>query len=88
MIKQYGTTWWGQRWLNALSGIDNENRIPRGLAYANSDKVFALNPDINRGLIKARVKGNYDPFYSVKIELPQFKAQEKKALIDAIANLL
>ena len=86
MIKQYGTTWWGQRWLNALSGIDNENRIPRGLAYANSDKVYALNPDINRGLIKARVKGNYDPFYSVKIELPQFKAQEKKALIDAIAK--
>ena len=85
MANQYGTTWWGQRWLNALSGIDNENRIPRGLSYANSDKVYALNPDTNRGIIKARVKGNYDPFYSVKIELPQFSSKEKKALLDAIA---
>ena len=86
MAKNYGTTWWGQRWLNALTGIDNENRIPRGLSYANTGKVYALNPDINRGLIKARVKGNYDPFYSVKIELPQFTEKEKNALLDAIAK--
>ena len=86
MANKYGTTWWGERWLNALTGIDEENRIPRGLSYANSDKVYALNPDINRGVIKARVKGNYDPFYSVKIELPQFTSQERKALLDAIAK--
>jgi len=86
MSKQYGTTWWGQRWLNALTGIDHENRIPRGLSYANSDKVYALTPDLNRGIVKARVKGNYDPFYSVIIELPQFTAREKDALLDAIVN--
>jgi len=78
MKQIYGTTWWGQRWLDALKGIDYENRIPRGLTYANTGKVFALNIDPTRGLIKARVKGNYDPFYSVKIEIPEF-SDEKKA---------
>ena len=36
---EYGTTWWGRRWLNALSGIDYENRIPRGKDYADAGKV-------------------------------------------------
>ena len=68
---QYGTTWWGQRWLNALSGIDFANRIPRGKTYANTGKVFKLTVDTECGVVKARVKGNYAPFYSVKIEFPE-----------------
>ena len=30
----FGTTWWGRRWLEALIGIDQANRIPRGQDYA------------------------------------------------------
>ncbi|MBO5566458.1 MAG: DEAD/DEAH box helicase family protein [Succinivibrio sp.] len=82
----YGTTWWGQRWLNALSGIDFANRIPRGMTYANTGKVYQLTIDPARALIKARVQGNYDPFYSVKIELPRFTENEKKALLGEIAK--
>lgn len=45
---EYGTTWWGRRWLNALSGIDNENRIPRGKDYADAGKVPSLRIDEER----------------------------------------
>jgi hypothetical protein len=26
--KKYGTTWWGQQWLQALTNIDDANRLP------------------------------------------------------------
>ncbi|MBQ9273383.1 MAG: DEAD/DEAH box helicase [Succinivibrio sp.] len=86
MHTQYGTTWWGQRWLDALSGIDLANRIPRGQTYANTGRVMKLETDVRRGLIKARVKGNYDPFYSVKIGLKPFTEKERATLISAIAK--
>ena len=83
---EYGTTWWGERWLNALTGIDYENRIPRGFAYANEGKVNSPNLDPDQNMIKARVEGQYDPFYSVKIRLPKFTEEEKTRLLDAIAE--
>ena len=42
MATEYGTTWWGHKWLDALSGIDFANRIPRGKTYANTGKVLPL----------------------------------------------
>ena len=83
---EYGTTWWGRKWLDALTGIDYANRIPRGKSYANTDKVYSLTLDEKRGLIKARVKGHYDPFYSVKIVLPQVTREQADAFIAAIAK--
>lgn len=84
--QNYGTTWWGQRWLNALSGIDYESRIPRGKTYANTGKVFRLEFDTHRGIIKARVKGNYDPFYSVQLKLPRFSLDEIDRLVNDISK--
>ena len=40
--KQYGTTWWGKQWLNALSGIDYSNRLPRGKTYANKGAAYDI----------------------------------------------
>lgn len=39
MAKNFGTTWWGNRWLQSLTHIDYENRIPRGATYARSGAV-------------------------------------------------
>lgn len=83
---EYGTTWWGRRWLDSLTGIDFENRIPRGLNYAKEDKVYSLSVDPSRHLVKARVRGNYDPFYAVKITVPAFTDSQKETLISAIAD--
>ena len=42
MRRSYGTTWWGQQWLNALKDIDFSNRLPRGRTYANKGAVKAI----------------------------------------------
>ena len=39
MAKNFGTTWWGDRWLQSLTHIDYENRISRGASYARSGAV-------------------------------------------------
>ena len=80
----YGTTWWGKQWLKSLEGIDLKNRIPRGQTYANTGRVYNFSLDVGRGLIKARVSGNYDPFYSVKIKLERIDDEKVDAFIDAI----
>ena len=36
--------------------------------------------------IKARVTGNYDPFYAVKIKLPQLNAEKKNTFLDAVVT--
>ena len=82
----YGTTWWGQRWLDALAGIDYENRIPRGKDYADSGKVRALKIDEEKREVKARVTGHYDPFYAVKLTLPAISEEDKARLVDRLAE--
>lgn len=83
---EYGTTWWGRRWLNALSGIDYENRIPRGKDYADAGKVRSLRIDEEKGEVKARVTGHYDPFYGVKIALSSIDKSDVARLVDRLAE--
>ena len=70
---EYGTTWWGKQWLEALGDIDYDNRIPRGKTYANTGRVLSFKIDSSRRVIKARVEGNYDPYYRVTIGLPPIR---------------
>ena len=49
----YGKTWWGEQWLQALSQIDFDNRLPRGRRYANKGAVREL--VVTGGSIEARV---------------------------------
>ena len=39
MATNFGKTWWGEQWLNALINIDYEDRLARGKSYAN--KILA-----------------------------------------------
>lgn len=82
----FGTTWWGRRWLEALIGIDQSNRIPRGQDYARRGMVYSFQVNMTKNEIKARVTGNYDPFYAVKIKLPQLNAEKKNAFLDAVVT--
>ncbi|MBT6046804.1 MAG: hypothetical protein HN686_03000 [Bacteroidetes bacterium] len=59
-MTKYGQTWWGGKWLNALSHIDYSNRLPRGRSYANKGmvedhqyEVHASNPIRSSPLINA-----------------------------------
>lgn len=83
---EYGTTWWGEKWLDALTGIDEENRIPRGKSYANTGKVSSFKVNEKTGEITARVAGHYDPFYRVKISMPAITKRQLASLMDKISS--
>jgi uncharacterized Zn finger protein len=82
-IMKYGQTWWGGEWLNALSQLDYDNRLPRGRAYANKGAVKDLK--VLGGHIAAKVKGSRPQPYQIKIDVPQWSAQDKSRLLDKIA---
>ncbi len=83
-IKQFGHTWWGKSFLNALAHIDFGNRLPRGKRYARNGSVTTLTTADNT--IKAVVQGSRKSGYRVKIDIPVFKQQETIKIKDIILN--
>ncbi len=83
MRASYGTTWWGKQWLEALSKIDNANRIPRGATYANTGKVRKISIEDN--VISAEVTGHYASYYRVTITVPMIK-DKTNTLMNAIMS--
>lgn len=82
MAKRYGTSIWGQELLHVIEGKSDSGRLNRGRTYANTGRVYAVN--IKKDTIKARVEGNYDPFYKVGITFKTFS----KPQIQTIKTLL
>lgn len=84
MAKKYGVTWWGQQWLQSLTLIDYNNRLPRGKALASNGKVRSL--DIKGNQINARVQGAQPTVERVAISVPLFADHEKEKFIAALAK--
>lgn len=82
----YGTTWWGRRWLEAFSAIDHENKIPRGKTYANTGRVLDIEKDPSRHTVSSKVEGHYSPFYHVKLTLTPFTDEEKDRIMAAVMS--
>lgn len=82
-MSQFGKTWWGQQWLNALNNIDYSNRLPRGSSYARKGAVTKI--DIQDNRIRAKVAGSRPKPYNVDIILPPFFDPELSRFIDALA---
>ncbi len=78
---EYGQTWWGKQWLNALTAVDWDNRLPRGKTYANNGSVRQF--EIGENQITAKVQGS--SLYRVSIKIPCFSAEKKQELLDRIA---
>ena len=38
----FGYTWWGNKWLDALLSTDYSNRLPRGKRYARNGSVKSV----------------------------------------------
>jgi SNF2 family DNA or RNA helicase/uncharacterized Zn finger protein len=83
-LAKYGLTWWGEKFLNSLTHIDNENRLPRGRAYATRGAVHSIN--IKKNKIEARVQGSRPSPYKVKIEIPAFNETDKSILVSTIKD--
>src|SRR5512142_2597011 len=79
----YGNTWWGAQWLQALTQIDHENRLPRGRTYANRGAV--LNLDAKGGHVSARVQGSGSQPYAVDIEVPAIPEADASRLVERLA---
>ena len=84
MATKYGSTWWGQQWLNSLANIDNANRLPRGKTYANTGKVRSV--EIQTNLIEAKVQGSAPRPYKIKIKIPLFTQADKDTLVEEAAR--
>ena len=81
---QYGRTWWGAQWLQALTQIDHDNRLPRGRTYANRGAVRDLR--VAGSLVTARVQGSRPRPYDVDIDVPQVDNALAGRLIDRLAE--
>ncbi|QZT37637.1 DEAD/DEAH box helicase [Halosquirtibacter xylanolyticus] len=82
MAKKFGLTWWGEKFLNSLTHIDNNNRLPRGRTYARNSYVKSIDFKDNR--IEAKVKGSMRTPYRVEIVVPKLIQAEKDALLKVI----
>ncbi len=81
---QFGNTWWGEKWLYALSGADFANRLPRGKRYARNGSV--KNVDVSGTSVSADVKGSRPRPYKVRLSLAKFSARDKGAVVDAVVS--
>jgi uncharacterized Zn finger protein len=70
-MKKAGTTWWGQRWIEALEQVlrGDAGRLSRGRTYARAGRAHDLT--LASGQVSARVTGSRITPYEVRIELAQ-----------------
>lgn len=88
MNAEFGQTWWGRAWLEALeqrARLD-PNRLPRGRDYARSGAVGEL--ILAPGEARARVQGRKTEPYEVRIRVRRFTDAEWDRVLTAISARL
>lgn len=83
-IIQFGNTWWGERFLDALEQIDFSNRLPRGVRYARNGSVLKI--VLKDTLIQASVQGTRRTPYKVMVKAKQFSSIEIKQILEVITT--
>ena len=86
--REFGRTWWGRAWLEALeqrARLDPD-RLPRGQEYARSGAVGDLT--FSPGEARARVRGRKTEPYQVRIRVRRFADDEWDRVLEAIAARL
>lgn len=88
MSAEFGRTWWGRAWVEALeqrARLD-PNRLPRGRDYARSGAVGEL--ILAPGEARARVQGRKTEPYEVRIRVRRFTDAEWDRVLTAISARL
>ena len=85
-MKKAGTTWWGQRWIEALENVlrGDSARLARGRTYARAGRTHDL--VIEGGKVTARVTGSRATPYEITIELTELGAPAWEKAIDGLAR--
>lgn len=73
-VKRAGTTWWGQRWIEALTEVlgADAGRLARGKSYARAGRTHDL--VVEGGKVRAQVTGSRATPYEVEIALRELDA--------------
>jgi uncharacterized Zn finger protein len=85
-MKKAGTTWWGQRWIEALENVlrGDSARLARGRTYARAGRTHDL--VVKGGTVTAKVTGSRATPYKITIELTELSAPAWKKAIDGLAK--
>ncbi|HAS12473.1 MAG TPA: hypothetical protein DCS55_18495, partial [Acidimicrobiaceae bacterium] len=85
MARDFGTTWWGQAWLDALEGIagGSGGRLARGRRWAKANRGADLH--IEPGGVNAWVQADRDEPHEVHVGIRAFRDDEWDTVLDAIA---
>jgi uncharacterized Zn finger protein len=85
-MKKAGTTWWGQRWIEALENVlrGDSARLARGRTYARAGRTHDL--VVKGGTVTAKVTGSRATPYKITIELTELSAPAWKQAIDGLAK--
>ena len=86
MARQFGHTWWGRAWVDALENRArlDPNRLPRGRTYARYDRVSSLH--LARGEITAKVRGSRPGTYRVIVRVHTYGDAEWKRVVETVAG--
>jgi len=57
------STWWGERFLEALEAATDAGRLQRGRSYAGPSRLLEFH--IDGAKIRAKVRGNKNPYFGV-----------------------
>ena len=81
-VKQFGNSWWGKAWLDALEqrALEDPNRLPRGRTYARQDRVADL--ELSPGELRAQVWGNRHDPYTTTLSIRVLSDHEWEELLD------
>ena len=63
-------TWWGTKFMDALTNFMEEGRLKRGRSYSGENRVLSF--EIDNSGIKAKIRGNTNPYYGIYKE-PKYK---------------
>jgi len=80
----FGNTWWGAKWLDALINTDYSNRLPRGKRYARNGSVQSI--IFAKQNVEAKVSGSRPRPYSVNLTLKPFSKAEKDKLLNIVTD--
>ncbi|MEK6864552.1 MAG: SWIM zinc finger family protein [Nanoarchaeota archaeon] len=81
--KNFGETWWGKKWIEALSDFEYDQRMARGRAYARAEMV--KNFKVDEGSINATVKGSMGN-YKISINFDKYSKREWKEIIKKLGE--
>lgn len=85
-MKKAGTTWWGQRWIEALENVlrGDSARLARGRTYARAGRTHDL--VVKGGKVTAKVTGSRATPYKITIVLTELSAPAWQKAIDGLAK--